>query len=225
MSKIFDKISVVAAALVAGSLAAHTAQAHPHVWVTYETTVIYDKSTVTGVSHVWTFDDMYTAMAVQGLDKNGDGKYDRTELAELAQVNMDGLKDFEYFTFAKLGGDAIKFSGPQEPWLEHSNGILKLHFRLPLAQPVLAEADGLNFSIYDPSFFIAFEPEKTDAVKLASAPAGCTASLQDPNADKSAEDAAKLGEAMAQELGIQDFSGQSGSFSMAKTVSVTCKKS
>ena len=42
-------------------------------------------------------------MAIEGLDKNGDGKYDRQELSELAQVNIDGLKEFNYFTVAKLG--------------------------------------------------------------------------------------------------------------------------
>ena len=208
------------AATLALACIATPASAHPHVWVTYESTVTYDKDTVTGIEHVWTFDDMYTAMAVQGLDKNGDGTYDRTELAELAKVNMDGLKDFDYFTFAKLGSQDLKFTGPAEPWLEHTNGILRLHFRLPLATPVLAEADGLNFSVYDPSFFIAFEPEKTDAIKLASAPAGCSASIGDPTADKAAADAQKLGDAMAQQLG-----GQGMGLGMAKTVTVSCKKS
>jgi ABC-type uncharacterized transport system substrate-binding protein len=203
-----------------GCLSSTAASAHPHVWVTYETTIVYDKGAVTGVEHIWTFDDMYTAMAVQGLDKNGDGKYDRDELAELAKVNMDGLKDFNYFTFAKLGTGELKFAGPAEPWLEHVNGILRLHFKLPLSAPVLAEAEGLSLSIYDPSFFIAFEPEKTDALKLASAPEGCTATFVDAQADKNAEDAKKLGEAFFQELGGQNF-GQG----QAKTVAISCKKS
>ncbi|MFN0218502.1 MAG: DUF1007 family protein [Hyphomicrobium sp.] len=213
-------------ALVGGLWIAATATpvlAHPHVWVTYETTVNYDKGAVTGVSHVWTFDDMYTAMAIQGLDKNGDGAYSREELAELAQTNMDGLKDFSYFTFAKLANADLKFSGPEDAWLEYVNGILRLHFRLPLAQPVLAEAEGFNYSIYDPSFFIAFEPEKTDAVKVSSAPQGCTAALVDPSADQSAEQTKRLGDAMAQNLG-GDLAAGMGSYGTAMTVRVSCKK-
>ena len=181
--------------------------------------MVYDKGAISGLEHVWAFDDMYTTMAVEGLDKNKDGKYDREELAELAKVNMDGLKDFDYFTYAQLGTAALKFSGPVDPWLEHSNGILRLHFKMPLVTPVLAEAEGFNFSIYDPSFFIAFEPEKTDAVKLASAPAGCTAAIADTGADKAAADAQKLGDALTQQLG-----GQGSGFGVGKTVSVTCKK-
>ena len=212
--------------MLAAALAifAQPAAAHPHVWVTYETTVNYANGAVVGVSHIWTFDDMYTAMAVQGLDKNNDGAYTREELSELAKINMEGLKDFGYFTFAKLAGADLKFKPPEDAWLEYNDGILKLHFSLPLEKPVLAEAEGFNYSIYDPSFFIAFEPEKTEAVKVSSAPAGCSAALTDPAADKAADDAKRLGDAMAQNLG-GDMSGAMGSYGYGKTVSVTCKKS
>ncbi len=210
--------STLALALV--TQLAGPASAHPHVWVTYEVTVVYDRARVTGVEHAWTFDDAYTAMAIEGLDKNGDGKYDRDELAELAKVNMEGLKDFGYFTFAKLGGKDLPFSAPQEAWLEYNEKkMLRLHFRLPLAQPVMAEATGLSFSIYDPSFFIAFEPEATDAVRLAKAPSGCTAKLTEPEADKAAQEAARLGEAFAQQL------GGAAPTATTKAVVVSCAKS
>ena len=201
-----------------------SASAHPHVWVTYETTVVYDKGTITGLDQVWTFDDMYTVMAIEGLDKNNDGIYSRDELAELAKVNMEGLKDFDYFTYANLGTGALKFALPQNPWLEHTKGILRLHFHLPLAAPVLAGAEGFTFSIYDPSFFIAFEPEKTGAVKLASgAPKGCKIGFREPNADANSDElkAKLLDDAFAQQLGQTTNIGSG----FTKTAIVTCAKS
>ena len=198
--------------------------AHPHVWVTYQTTVLYDKGAISGFEHVWTFDDMYTAMAIQGLDKNNDGTYDKAELAELAQVNMDGLKDFDYFTFPKLGTSDITLAGPQEPWLEHTGGILRLHFKLPLSQPVLAEAEGFNFSVHDPSYFIAFDPEKTGALKLsAGAPEGCKVAFGEIKSDPGSEElkAKLLDNAFAQELGqTQDIGA-----GFSTTATVTCAKS
>jgi ABC-type uncharacterized transport system substrate-binding protein len=217
-------IGSVAGAASMLAMSATAAISHPHVWVTYETTVNYDQGAVSGVTHIWSFDDMYTAMAVQGLDKNGDGAYDREELSELAKVNMDGLKEFGFFTFAKLSSADLKFNEPEESWLEYKDGILKLHFKLPLEKPVLAEAEGLNVSIYDPSFFISFEPEKTDAVKVSSAPDGCSAALVEPAADEAAEQAKRLGDAMAQNLG-GDIAAGMGSYGAAKTIAVTCKKS
>jgi ABC-type uncharacterized transport system substrate-binding protein len=90
---------------------------------------------------------------------------------------------------------------------------------LPLEKPVLADAEGLTFAVFDPSYFIAFEPEKTDAVKLASAPKGCSATLIDPDAEKNDEQAKRLGAAMAQQFG-----GASIGLGSYKTVAVSCKK-
>ena len=84
------------------------AQAHPHVWVTVESTLLYERGSFTGLHHKWTFDEFYSAMAVEGLDTNKDGKYDREELAELAKVNVTSLKDFGYFTFPTLAGAGRK---------------------------------------------------------------------------------------------------------------------
>lgn len=195
------------------------ALAHPHMWVTYEMTVDYDKGTVTGVDHVWSFDDAYAAMALEGLDTNNDGQYDQHELEPLLKVNMDGLKEFNYFTVAKLGDEQLAFNPPTTAHLEYTNGVLRLFFHLPLAKPVLADAEGLTFAVFDPSYFIDFEPEKTNAVKLAAAPQGCTATLLDPDAAKEDEQAKKLGAAMAQQFGA----GVVG-FGSYKTVAISCKK-
>ena len=214
------RICGAAALLIALLSAAAPALAHPHMWITYELTVDYDKGTVVGVDHAWTFDDAYTAMALEGLDTNNDGKYDQSELADLLKVNMDGLKDFNYFTVAKLGNEELAFSPPTGAHLEYNNGILRLFFHLSLAKPVLADAEGLSFAVFDPSYFIAFEPEKTDAVKLAAAPDGCAATILDPDAEKADAQAKKLGDAMAQQFGA----GSIG-FGSYKTVAVSCKKS
>ncbi len=208
-----------ASAILAASMTA--AVAHPHVWVTYETQILFDKGTITGVDHIWSFDDMYTTMAIEGLDKNNDGTYSREELAELAKVNLEGLKDFEYFTFAKLGTEPLKFAAPKDAWLEHKNGILSLHFRMSLETPVLTDAQGLTFQIYDPSFYIAFEPEKTDPIKLVGAPDGCTSAIVDPQSDKNQEDAKKLGEAFFQQLG----GDQNAGLGVTKSIAINCAKS
>lgn len=212
-------LALAAAALV---LAGGPAAAHPHVWVSVETTVLYDKGTVVGLGHKWTFDEMYTAMALQGLDANGDGVYDRKELAELAQINIDGLKEFDYFTFAKLGQSNLAFAPPKDYWLEHANGVLSLHMVTPLVQPVLAEAEGLSFTVTDPSYFIAFELAKQDPVRLSEgAPAGCVANVAAPQEDS--ELAQRLGDAFKEQLGGGDAMGLG--VGLTKSITLSCPKS
>lgn len=212
-------LAVAGAALALVVAGSGPVEAHPHVWVKVETKVVYDNGAIAAFAHRWTFDDLYTAMAIQGLDTNNDGTYDRKELAELAQVNMDGLKEFDYFTFAKLGGGDLKLATPKDYWLEVADGVLTLNFVLPLATPVLAEAEGLTFAVTDPSYFIAFDLAEKSPVTLGEgAPKGCVAEIG-AQGDKAGSDAARLGEAFANQLG--------GAYPVAsaKSVAIVCPKS
>jgi ABC-type uncharacterized transport system substrate-binding protein len=170
---------LLAATLLAGPPG--SASAHPHVWITVTTTVLYDKGAFTGLEHSWTFDEFYTAMAIEGLDKNNDGIYSREELAELAKVNIDGLKEFGYFTYAVVEGKDAKLQDPTDYWLEHKDGVLSLHFTVLFQQPIPAKAKGFAYVVQDPAFYIAFLPAKTDPVKLgAGAPKSCKAQVGNP---------------------------------------------
>jgi len=210
--------AMAVAGVCAGFLVASTqASAHPHVWVDVKTTVAYEEGRIKGFWHHWTFDDMYTAMAIQGLDKDGDGIYTREELAELAQVNIDGLSQFDYFTFPKLGESDLAIGAPHEYWLEHKDGILTLHFLLPIAEPILADAEGFSFKVYDPTYFIAFDLAKKDPIILgAGAPPTCGVDVGVPPAERA--QAEQLGESFFQQLG-GDFG-----ISLAQTISVVCSK-
>jgi ABC-type uncharacterized transport system substrate-binding protein len=242
-----------------------TAQAHPHIWVTVETTLQFDKGTVTGIRHRWLFDEYYSTMAIEGLDTNKDGIFDRTELAELAKINIDGLKEMGYFTTAKLGEQPLALDAPKNYWLDHVDvteppgpasqiedlsktqppetpdsgsstwgrlvqkfgpaakpvvpakiKVLALEFTVPFVTPVLAEAEGLSFGIYDPDFMIWFDLAKKDAAKLdANAPKGCVIAVQSP---KDQPELQNLSEAMFGQLG-----GAPGA-SMAKTITLRCPK-
>ena len=68
------------------------ALAHPHVWVTMNTYLVYaPDGSVTGVRHEWSFDDMFSAFATQGLQGKVKGQFSREELAPLAKVNVESL--------------------------------------------------------------------------------------------------------------------------------------
>ena len=97
---------------------------------------------ITGVRHAWTFDDMFSTYALQGIETKTKGVYSREELAPLAQTNVESLKEFDFFTFAKADGKKEKFLEPVDYFLEYKDGALTLHFTLPLKTPVKAEAAG-----------------------------------------------------------------------------------
>ena|SRR5215469_4570433 len=153
-------------------------RAHPHVWVTVEMMVLYDKGKLTRLQYKWTFDEGYTVMALEDFKKNPDGTYDSKQLAELAKVNIDGLKEFGSFTYAVLGDQAVKLGEPQNYWLEYKNRALSLIFTLPFAQPIATTSKDLTILVLDPTYFIAFELAKTGPVRLAQgAPKSCKVTI------------------------------------------------
>ncbi|MDA7949094.1 MAG: DUF1007 family protein [Hyphomicrobiaceae bacterium] len=218
------KIEVAATALAVCAMSS-AASAHPHVWVSTKTEVVHDaQGRITGFQHRWTFDEVFSTYAAQGMDKNGDGKFDRAELAELAKVNITSLSEFDFFTFAKVGEKQVPLNVPEEGYyLSHENGQLTLHFTLPLKTPLDARKEQLRFAIYDPTYFVAFSHAKDAAVTLASnAPRGCEAAIEKPKPQSVQETKlSDLGEAFFNELGAgSDFGAQ-----FASDVLISCKTS
>lgn len=182
------------------SLGAGTAaRAHPHVFVDARTQVVFDKAgQIVAVRHVWRFDDAFSAFASQGLDKNGDGVLTVEELAPLAKVNVDSLKDYDYFTFLRVGGRRFGFKIPTEYWLQSADGYLTLFFTLDLMQPIKPDAKGITLDVFDPGYFVDFQMVEKDPIVMENAPANCKAQLKRKDAPDAAT-AAILGQIPASE--------------------------
>jgi|SRR4051812_43255759 ABC-type uncharacterized transport system substrate-binding protein len=191
------------------------AQAHPHVWVTVTSEVIYDsKGEATGIRQAWKFDDMYSTFALEGLEQKTKGVYTREELAPLAQVNMTSLKDSDFFTFVKMGGKNVEFGDPADYWLDYKDEILILNFTLPFKAPQKTKA--LTIEVYDPTYFVDFGYDEKDPIKLVGAPAQCKAAIQKPK-----QQGLEMGQQYmsdAQAMAMMDNWGQS----FASKIAVTC---
>jgi ABC-type uncharacterized transport system substrate-binding protein len=169
---------LIAATCLASGFAV-VAEAHPHVWVSVTSQVIYDgKGAATGVRHAWKFDDMYSTFALEGLPQKTKGVFTREELAGLAEVNITSLKESDFFTFAKAAGKDVAFGNAADYWLDYKDQTLTLNFTLPFAAPM--QAKDLTVEVYDPAYYVAFEFAEKDPVSLVGAPAQCTAALERP---------------------------------------------
>jgi ABC-type uncharacterized transport system substrate-binding protein len=181
------------------------ALAHPHVWVAAREEVLFDaEGRVEAVRHIWTFDEMYSAFAVQGLGKDGKPPT-REELAPLAKINVESLAEFQYFTAVKTGPTYQDFGEPKDFSLEaDAQKIVTLRFTLPLKNPVAAHKP-VTLMVYDPTYFVSIELEKKDPVILKNAPSGCSMTTIKPD-PLSASDQSKMTESYLSGLAPgQDF--------------------
>lgn len=146
------------------------AWAHPHVWVTMRTELVYaPDGKITGIRHAWSFDDMFSTFATQGLESKEKGKFTREELAPLAKVNVESLKEFDYFTYATADGKKAELAEPAPGyWLDYANEVLTLNFTLPFKKPVSVKE--LKVEIYDPTIFVDFSFANEKPAQLVGAP-------------------------------------------------------
>lgn len=187
-------IKFLAVALTGLLCAPLSAVAHPHVWVTMNSSVVYDaQGEMTGVRHKWVFDDMYSAFAIQGLDQKVKGQFTTEELQPLAKVNVESLKEYDFFTFGKADGKELAFTDPKDYHLEFNpkDTVLTLHFVLPLKKPV--KANSLALDVFDPEYFIDFEWAEKAPAALENAPANCKLSVEKPK-ELTVEEVRKLAE-------------------------------
>ena len=175
--------------LLGSVFTASEAMAHPHVWVTVKSEIVMDASSVSAIKHVWTFDEAFSAFAVQGLDEDEDGTYSREELQPLAQVNVESLSEYAFFTDLYEKGtpdsDEAIFSEPVDYWLTLDKGLLTLHFTLPVIEAAKAKVDARKevvLDVYDPSFFVDFSFASDKPISLTNAGAGCSFAVKQAEA-------------------------------------------
>jgi ABC-type uncharacterized transport system substrate-binding protein len=176
--KTLRRAALAALFLLAGIAGAN---AHPHVWVIAKSELVYSPDgKLKEIRHAWTFDEMFSAFAAQGLDTNNDGKLSRDELADLAKTNVESLKEFGYFTVSKKGETPLEFEEPVDYWLEADDkGMLTLHFTLPIKSG--AAKGGVALEVYDPTYFVAFSLAEGTPITLVGAPKGCALEAKGPD--------------------------------------------
>jgi ABC-type uncharacterized transport system substrate-binding protein len=208
-------VTSLAALFVVLVVAGGSALAHPHVWVTMKSEIVYaPDGSVTGVRHAWTFDDMFSAFATQGIESKKKGEYTREELAPLAEVNVTSLKEFDFFTNAKADAKKAQFLEPVDYYLEYKDNLLTLNFTLPLKAAVKAKS--LQLEIFDPTYFVDFTFGEKDPVALKGAPASCKLAVARPN--DPVTQGRQVGEAFFNSLtSSSDYGAQ-----FANKISVTC---
>jgi ABC-type uncharacterized transport system substrate-binding protein len=208
---------MAALGLALGVAAAAPASAHPHVWITVKSQLAFTPDgKVSAVVHEWVFDEMYSAFATQGLAKPGE-LVKREQFAPLAQENAGSLAEIGYFTTLKIGGKPVEFGSVTDYWMEErSDHLVEFHVTLPLKTPS-SLANFVTLRVADPEYFIDFEFDDKNPVKLLSAPPGCSATVAKPKPLEEA-DKTKLTESFFTNLSP----GTNFGFKMASSAIIAC---
>ena len=141
----------------------------------------------------------------------------REDFAALAQENAGGLAQIGYFTTIKIAGKAVDFGTVTDYWMEERpDHLVTFHVVMPLKEPT-PPGKYFSFLVADPDFFIDFEYDATEGVKLDNPPSGCSLSVAKPKSLEP-DEKAKLTESYFSGLAI----GSNFGFKMASRAIIAC---
>lgn len=128
------------------------ALAHPHSFISLETTVMAEKGQLTGLKMAWTMDEMTSADLLYDA---GDAKPDSPVWKKLAAEVMANVLAQHYFTEVWHNGNRVKFVNlPTEYNLQSLDHQAVLTFVLPLAHPQPLKGQTYTFATFDPTYFV-----------------------------------------------------------------------
>ena len=171
---------------------------------------------MTGIAHDWTFDEMYSAFATQNLGKPGE-LVKREDFAQIAEENAGQLAQIGYYTVMKIGGKQVDFGNVVDYWMEERpDHLVTFHVVLPLKTPT-SPGKFVSMMVSDPEFFVDFEFDDKDPVKLVNPPSGCSVSITHP-APLDVADSKKLNESFFTNLSP----GAGFGFKLASRAIIAC---
>lgn len=164
-----------------------TVNAHPHVWIDGQLTVLFNsQGQVTALRHAWKFDELFSAFSLQGITREKNGVVPAAELKTLTDQWMLNLADpaSHFFTTVSHGGQPIALQKPvhTQSNLDTQTNQLTLSFELPFNEPLALSKLSLEVDVNDPGYFVAFDYKGSQVLTLSEAPLTCRYSHMPPRA-------------------------------------------
>jgi ABC-type nickel/cobalt efflux system permease component RcnA/ABC-type uncharacterized transport system substrate-binding protein len=142
--------------------------------------LVFDQTgALAAIRHSWTFDRDFSAWSIQGLDTNNDGVVSTPEMQELADEDMKGLGEYDYYTYAGEGDYDLTFAKGSDAVLTYENEQTTLDFAIAATPPYHIKKR-FELAINDPEYYVAITFSGPEAITLENAPPGCRASLDPP---------------------------------------------
>ncbi|MGA2640255.1 MAG: DUF1007 family protein [Spirochaetia bacterium] len=143
------------------------AYAHPHVFVNNKMVVSFDAGMLQGISFTWTFDDMFSNMILEDYDPRHTGQFDAAQIKAVKEGAFDNLENYHYFIALAIGNKQIShFKIERFTPSVVEKGKLVYAFFVPLKVPVKPAEQSVRVTVYDDSYYVAFDLLHLDDVSV-----------------------------------------------------------
>lgn len=137
--------------------------AHPHLFLNYYSTFVFEGEQFKGIRIKWYFDEMFSASSKDLFDTNQDGKLDETELAEFKATTYSGIKEFNFFIKLYIDGKRKYIKDLQNFKIFYETGSQLVYtFFIPCNVPLTADITNIKLLFEDETYYTAICTEQTE---------------------------------------------------------------
>lgn len=156
------------------------ALSHPHAWIDLRMQVLFDDSgRITALEQSWELDTMYSLVVLEQIQEESVGESLDEKFENFSRDMIRQLAKYDYMTRLRSAGKPVDVLAARDYRLEQVGGQLRLHFVLPLAEPLNPKVDPLSYAVFDPTFYIKVTHSR-DGVQLRGASTHCRYDIKQP---------------------------------------------
>jgi ABC-type uncharacterized transport system substrate-binding protein len=154
--------------------------AHPHVWINDITTFLFKDRQLVAIHHHWEFDEIFSSFVIKQHDKDGNGKFDKTENASVQKEAFSNLHDYGYFTHVRVDDKKVALDKVEDFQATIKKDIMIYEFTLPLPKPIDVTKSHFQVGVFDPEYYVEVDLDENDPVHFSGLPSGaCTFDIRE----------------------------------------------
>jgi len=165
--------------------AAASVRAHPHIFIDAKLHIsIDDDNKIINLKQVWHFDPLFSATVLLDFDFNGNRVLDGEEIEVLDKTIRQSLAEFDFFQSITANGQVIALAEPDvlATSMQDNELYLTLENR-PLEPLTLERGVGYQFTLYDPTFYVAVNFNRDIDLTLTGLPDFCSHQMLRPDGE------------------------------------------
>ena len=120
----------------------------------------YRKIFLVGLQVNWVFDEMFSSMIILDFDKNGNRRFEPSEIESVKEGAFENLREFDYFMHIKIDGKPFKVKYVKDFSAEITKGKMAYRFFVPCHVRAEESSKEIKLSIYDVTFYSSAFLEK-----------------------------------------------------------------
>lgn len=130
--------------------------AHPHVFITKQAILYFDKTGLTGIRNIWEFDEIFSSTVIDEYDRNHNGLFEGAEKKDIYNSAFINIRDFNYYTYVIHNKESIRHEKDINFIPRIEDDCLIYEFTIPLNIKAGKKETSVEIFVGDGTYYIDF---------------------------------------------------------------------